>query len=141
MITLSYSGTTLTLPAPTWGNTEYFDACTLNRRTQGQTLKIYRYGFWPTIYRFSMTWNNLTKAEALSLDALIQTAIGKEITVIDSKRDIWRVIPLTIDNPVTQSSRGYCGYTLEAQGIREASSIIYYPPFRPVITSPIWRLR
>lgn len=113
-VDLTYSSTTITLPAPQFDNVTEINLTRINRETRDKTLKVFSDSLWPEVERFEWTFIGLSLTQRDNLIAFIKLTLGKPITVVDHETRTWTCIIIHPTVPFAQVGPG-CQYTAQLQ--------------------------
>ena len=109
MVTLFHViGGTITLPNPTWGDTEWFESAAIIRRNKGQEILVASDATWNDITRISVTFRFVSATVIGTLLTFLHTSAGYEIVYTDHRADAHNVIILTPANKIAQEGLEIC---------------------------------
>lgn len=114
--TLSWSGTTVTLRNPKFGDADKYEATRINRLTKGGDLQIFRDPMWPDQEILSVEFEYLNSTQAADLLDFIHNSLGQKITVIDQYNVTWHGYIITPEAEVIQNKRIGYGAKFDFQG-------------------------
>lgn len=115
LLTHPYTSPTvlLELKTPEFDNVEQLEFRRINRRTRGNTLEIYRAGYWPKAERLILKFIGLTEAKAKDLLVFFDKSLGDEIGLLDHENRQWRgIITTPAEKIVDRDGRG-CNFSAD----------------------------
>lgn len=100
--------TTVTLPAPAFGDLERYSQQRITQESRGGTLIMYRDPDWAEDDELAMTFTNLLQEERDAVEDMLDAHLGKEYKYTDHFGQIWKVIITNPETQFVQDSGGDC---------------------------------
>ena len=100
----------LTLDGPELSNRDLLGYTRINRETRGGTLVIFADPKWPKREQFNLQFIGLSETESQEILDFLRDSLGKQIRLRDWEGNVYVVVTLTPDNPITRE--GYCQNTI-----------------------------
>jgi len=110
-LVLSWSGLTVTLRDPDFGDVHGVEISRINRKTRGGDLQIFRDPMWPKTRTLRYTFSFLSEKQKSDLLYFLYASMGQQIALVDYEGITWNgVIRTPVGNVVEQ---GRFNYTAE----------------------------
>jgi hypothetical protein len=106
----------ITLRAPTFGNTDRLGFNRVLRETRGGTRLVYADAIWPKTQTLAMTFTALRSSEVTGLREFLRDHVGEEIGLLDWEHRYWRGVITTPDAQAIADSPGGYAVSLEFEG-------------------------
>jgi hypothetical protein len=109
---------TLELRNPQFDDTEQLEYRRINRKTRGNTLKVYRDNIWPSAERLIYSFDNLKEIDRTNLLRFMQDSIGQEIGLLDYESRQWQGILITPNSTIEREDRPGWDATIQFEGVQ-----------------------